>query len=141
MVYSRQIKYSIMKECDRAFQNSILKKDEFGELFRKIDVNGVFIVAYHAYVIGYAVLYANNLSENEGYLTLIAVLPEYQGKNIGLDLLLACCDIAHSRGMMRLRLEVKKDNEKAIRFYLKNGFCFDGHCSDQSEYMVKLLDS
>lgn len=103
-------------------------------------MNGIFVVAYHANVLGYAVLYANNLSEYEGYLTLIAVLPEYQGKKVGQTLLLECCDIAYNRGMKRVKLEVKRDNEKAIRFYLKNGFTFDKHCSDQSDYMVKLLD-
>ena len=46
MVYSRQIKYCIMDECDRAFENPIFEKNEFGELFRKINVNGIFVVSH-----------------------------------------------------------------------------------------------
>lgn len=139
MVYPTQIKYYIMSMCDRAFQISILKKDNFKDLFDKIDVNGIFLAAYHTQIMGYAVFYANDLVKHEGFITLIAVLPEYWGQQIGNKILSECCGIARDRKMQRLRLEVRKDNKRAITFYRKNGFVDEKPCSEVSMYMIKEL--
>ena len=51
-----------------------IKKIDFKAFFDKIDANAYFIVAYDENVIlGYAVLYANNLETKEAYITLLEV--------------------------------------------------------------------
>lgn len=139
MVYSTQIKYNIMSICDRAFRMPILQKDNFKELFDKINANGIFVAAYHAQMLGYAVIYANDLEYYEGFITLIAVRPEYWGQHIGTSILSVCCGIARERKMQRLRLEVRKENERAAVFYRKNGFIYEKQCSEDSIYMIKEL--
>lgn len=139
MVHSTQVKYSFMKKCDEAFKESILERKNFKELFSKVNINGIFVAVLNSKVLGYAVLYANDFAEHEGYISLFAVLPECQGKYIGRTLLSECCAIAIRRKMKKLRLEVNKENHRAKRFYERNGFVFERQCSEISDYMVKNL--
>ena len=52
----------------------------------------------------------------------IAVLPQFQGEGIGKQLLHHILKIAHSGKFERISLEVRKLDEKLIRFYKKAGF-------------------
>lgn len=57
-----------------------------------------------------------------GRLYSIVVDPQFQGSGFGAELLNVCSQEAVERGCHRLSLEVRTDNEKAIRFYAKRGF-------------------
>ena len=50
------------------------------------------------------------------------LLPEYQGKGIGSQMLRMAMDAAKAAGYARLRLNVNRNNAKAIKAYLRNGF-------------------
>lgn len=55
----------------------------------------------------------------------IAVLPEGIGSGVGQSLLLAAEDAAKLRGCYTIILEVREDNNRAIRFYEKMAYhCF-----------------
>ena len=58
----------------------------------------------------------------EGYVTNVAVLPEYRRNGIGERLVRAAVDGARARGCEFLSLEVRVGNETAIRLYEKLGF-------------------
>ena len=53
----------------------------------------------------------------------ITVLKEYWGKGIGSRLMEMMIDFARNVGMEILYLEVRADNERAIKLYKKYGFC------------------
>jgi ribosomal protein S18 acetylase RimI-like enzyme len=52
----------------------------------------------------------------------MGVLPEYRGQGIGRRLLEACIAKAWARGITRIELEVRADNERAIGLYKSVGF-------------------
>lgn len=52
----------------------------------------------------------------------MGVLPAYRGQGIGRRLLQACIAKAWSKGLTRIVLEVRADNERAIRLYHSLGF-------------------
>lgn len=70
----------------------------------------------------FAAFYANDLTSRMAFLSMIAVLPDHRGKGFAQCLLDAMCSEAEVRGMVRMRLEVKKDNLPAIGFYRRHHF-------------------
>jgi len=55
-------------------------------------------------------------------LVVIGVLPEFQGKGYGSVILREFERRALEKGFKRINLSVRRDNEKAISAYLKNGW-------------------
>lgn len=125
--------------CDGAFREPVTKWADFEMRLQKWDTAADFILAYGGETLGYAIVYANDFTSKTAFITMIAVRPEYQGRNIGKDLLLAVQKLAGERGMRELELEVRTDNQKAIGFYEKNGFCRKEKRGKESMYMVKKL--
>lgn len=125
--------------CDNAFRKPITGRGDFELWLRKWDTAADFILAYGNETLGYAIVYANDVTSKTAFITMIAVRPEYQRRNIGKDLLLAVQKLAGERGMRELELEVKTDNRNAIGFYEKNGFCRKEKTGNESMYMVKKL--
>ena len=62
----------------------------------------------------------------EGYVTNVAVLPEYRRQGIGARLVHAAVDGARARGCDFLSLEVRVGNDAAIRLYEKLGLRAQG---------------
>lgn len=56
----------------------------------------------------------------------IGVLPAYRGRGVGRSLLRACIDRSLQNGLTRIELEVRTDNERAIRLYESLGFVREG---------------
>jgi ribosomal protein S18 acetylase RimI-like enzyme len=52
----------------------------------------------------------------------MGLLPAYRGRGLGGRLLQACLDKARARGLTRITLQVRADNERAIALYRRLGF-------------------
>ena len=99
-----------------------------------------FIVAVRAGgPVGLSVMYANDLQTRAAYITLFGVMDACGRQGVGKKLLDASEELARSRGMERIRLEVTDSNERAVRFYTKNGFVRTGACEEDSSFMEKML--
>ncbi len=70
-------------------------------------------------IVGYAGLAA---MPDEGYVQTLAVAPSRQRHGLGAALLTHLMDDAKRRGLPRMGLEVRIDNEPAIRLYERHGF-------------------
>lgn len=57
-----------------------------------------------------------------GYLGFMYVKPEYRGKGISLQLIEELKDLANTRNVTELHLDVYNENEPALRAYEKAGF-------------------
>lgn len=55
----------------------------------------------------------------------MGVLPEFRGQGIGEQLLAACIAKARTKGITRIELETRIDNERAIGLYRKLGFAHE----------------
>jgi [ribosomal protein S18]-alanine N-acetyltransferase len=77
-----------------------------------------------AEVEGHVVAYAGLCAypPHESYVQTIAVAPDVQGQGLGTRLLAELISVSMSRGCDRLDLEVRADNEVAIRLYERHGF-------------------
>lgn len=63
---------------------------------------------------------------DEGYITNIAVHPDYRGKGLGTSLVRVLDSYAHDNDLAILTLEVRKSNKIAIAIYDKIGFDEEG---------------
>lgn len=133
-------KYNAMKMCDGAFDLPVFSRKNAYSLFEKINNYAEFIIAYNLDILGYAAMYANDMDNRTAYISLIAVDKTKQGCGIGSSVLQACIGTAYEKGMHIIKLEVKKDNKKAIKFYERNGFTKLEDCSAESIYMQKVLE-
>ena len=138
-IFSRDEKWEILHQCDKAFEKSVVKNPNFPQLFEKIDAYAEFLAAKATDVMGYLAMYANNTQTKQAYITLLGVHPDYQRMGVGEALLKACIALALERSMETLCLEVYCDNPKAISFYEKNGFVKQTETDHNSMYMVKQL--
>lgn len=55
----------------------------------------------------------------------MGVHAEYRGKGLGFRLLTACLEKAPSKGITRIELQTRSDNERAIRLYERVGFVLE----------------
>jgi ribosomal protein S18 acetylase RimI-like enzyme len=73
-------------------------------------------------LVGTIGMYCNDLSGSVAYISTVCVHPTMRGKKIG-DLLLSTAKVvAKDKGMKTIKLEVDRNNYKAISLYLKKGF-------------------
>ena len=72
--------------------------------------------------VGYISLGACDSAKDAMKLHKCYLLPEYQGKGIGSQMLKEAKKIAGQMGYSRLRLNVNRNNTKAIKAYIRNGF-------------------
>jgi RimJ/RimL family protein N-acetyltransferase len=56
----------------------------------------------------------------------MGLLEPYRGQGLGERLLQACLVKAQAKGMTRIELQVRSDNERAIRLYERMGFAREG---------------
>ena len=111
--------------------------DEYAEKLAKHAVIG--IMKDKQDTCGLIVFYANDIQNLTAFISLIGVLPAWQGKHLGQQLLEYSISEAISAGMQSLRLEVDLDNQRAIAFYERCGFDYSGTCTPTSIYMEKTL--
>jgi ribosomal-protein-alanine N-acetyltransferase len=77
---------------------------------------------------------------DEAHITTIGVDPEYRGRKIGEQILIAMIEEAQRRGARRATLEVRESNQIAQNLYRKYGFVAAairrGYYSDNGENAV-----
>lgn len=122
-----------------------LKSLESGEVDKlslalKLTEKGIvikYVVDEHP--VSFAAFYCNDSIEKNAYLSLIAVLPEYTGQGIARTMLDKVVEISKAKGMETLRLQVRNDNERAIRLYSNYGFKMMSYNDDNTFYMEKSI--
>ncbi|MBZ9687818.1 GNAT family N-acetyltransferase [Clostridium estertheticum] len=78
-----------------------------------------------------------SIKSNNLYLYRIAILPEYQGKNIGLQIINYACKISID-SKKTLYLDCWAGNEKLKDFYFKVGFDFCGEFPEE-DYRISVF--
>ena len=125
---------------DEVFEPSLSERlSDLDVYAEKLYNNAIVFVAKTEKVLGFIAFYANDRKTNTAYLTQIAVQPTTRNRRVGKGLLNKCFEVSKNKDMSLLKLEVYKDNNKAIRFYERNGFEFCGEASTGSMYMVKKI--
>lgn len=66
--------------------------------------------------------YANDLQARRGYISVVAVLPEYSNKGYGKVAVQGFLEKAKSAGMLTVHLYADSKNSAALHMYEKLGF-------------------
>lgn len=128
------------KILDKIYSDPRQRIPDYNAYCEKVCKYAEFICAKeNSEIIGFIAFYANDCAEHTAYITQLDVLPKCQNMGVGAALIDAAEDISRKQSMKVMRLEVRKDNAKAIRFYMKHGYMNDGGYTDKSYYMSKNL--
>lgn len=90
-------------------------------------------------IVGMASAYINNIDTKIAYLIILGISEKYRGLHLGRYLLNIINQKANEKGMNKIKLEVRKNNHKAISIYKKEGYDIIGDASETSFYMLKNL--
>jgi len=116
--------------CEKIFLNNLENRINIEEYVSKIYHKAERFEAWNDnLLVGLIAIYIN---ENIGYITNVSVTEMFKRQKIATNLLKMC--ITSISNIIRINLEVLKDNQAAINFYLKNGFK-QTNTTDNSIYM------
>lgn len=103
---------------------SLSKGEEYCDaLAKKYEENAEFYTLYSdGNFAAFVAFYCNDTISKNAFLSLIGVLEQYEGNGFGQLMLDKAVSVSRKNGMRRMALEVRKDNERAISLYKKNGF-------------------
>ncbi|MCR6692451.1 MAG: GNAT family N-acetyltransferase [archaeon YNP-LCB-003-016] len=105
----------VLEEADEEWYKSIVMANG--------KQNILLVACLNDKVVGFLHLYYGG---GKGYIEAIAVKEEYRGAGIGGKLLNEAERILKRRGIIKVRLNVKHNNLKALAFYIRNGYSIDG---------------
>lgn len=107
------------------------------EYIDKVQKSAEFIIIRDgSSLIGISIFYANRIECDFAYITYIAVNPSYRRMGIGNKLIECTISFAKQKNFCFLRLEVFKNNIKALSLYIKCGF-YIYEVNDKSFFMQK----
>lgn len=92
---------------------------------RLINNAEIYFLKFENLVVGVIGFYINNKVNLKSYISIISVLPNFQGQGCGKILINSCVSAAMKAGMCEISLHVHMDNIKAQKFYTANGFSRD----------------
>ena len=128
---------AVISRCDSAFAEPVTQRTIYPKLLEKLHQKGRFIFAYNGESLGYCAFYANDSEKKNGYISLIAIAPACQKMRIGTKLLQESLAIMQTYGMNDCLLEVRKNNQAAIRFYKGNRFTITEE--RENSYLMKCI--
>jgi len=114
---------------NESFKNLIGFEEMTPEMVRQMStwndhIDGGILLLYHQNRPVGTVRIGKERNNNEYYTHIgsLAVIPEYQGKGLGRNLLRAALKFGRSKNMPKAMLSVNSENEKAVHLYLQEGF-------------------
>lgn len=115
-----------LDEVNLQFPNE-LNISNISEYAEKLNQNAeiYFLVNSDNKDIGMCAIYTNDYENKIIYISSISIKKEYLSKGLGQVLLDHIFTLKDKYNMDYIKLEVKKNNTKAINFYKKNGFLID----------------
>lgn len=133
----------ILLEFDTCFVPPISSRDIDLDLYsKKLYNNATFILKKDKEKnIGFVSMYVNDKKSKIAYLIFLAVHENYRKLGLGKELIDKAEKTALDNGMKKMKLEVKKLNINAIKFYERNGYKYIDEASEISIYMIKDLDN
>lgn len=130
--------YNALKNLQNHITPTLLERGiNIEEYAEKLSTFGTSVAAYvNGDICG---VISGYLNKNIGYISIFIVNKEFQGLNIGKELLKQFEFEAKNNGIKVLKLEVRKNNKAAIGFYEHFSFNIVSNASNESYYMEKKL--
>ncbi len=78
---------------------------------------------------------AQVLDATKGYVNLYSIFPQYRSLGIGSIMDEYICQKFSDLGIKNIEARVSKSNERAVAFYLKNGWLIEGDCPEDTKLL------
>jgi ribosomal protein S18 acetylase RimI-like enzyme len=115
-----------LQKVDSLFPIKLSDKTDLSDLAEKFTSSGtVFSISENKDIVGLIAGYNNDDVNHKAYISVLAILPEYQGKGYASKLLSDFTEDCYKRKIKCIELFTHKTNENAIKMYKKNGFIID----------------
>lgn len=115
-----------LQKVDSLFPIKLSDKTDLTTLAEKfISLGTVFSISENEDIVGLIAGYNNDDVNLKAYISVLAILPEYQGKGYASKLLLDFTEDCKRKKIKRIELFTHKTNENAIKLYKKKGFSID----------------
>ena len=109
--------------CEQSFVPPLAGRLDIEDYAEKIARKAVTFEAWREpELAGLVAAYLNDPDGQEGFVTSVSVVESVVGRGIGAALLGTCIDAARDSGFQQMKLEVHRDNGRAIEFYQRFGF-------------------
>ena len=130
----------VLYSCRNDFFNQNLNNAEkIKELSEKFSKLGRVLAAFDEGIPAGFIAYYVNGETKTAYISMLILQKAYQGQGVGSMLLTEMLADCRNADQQKVRLEVAKQNENAIRFYEKKGFVREGQASENSDYYTLTL--
>ncbi len=114
---------NFLKKADTLFPISLSSKQNLTILAEKLLTVGKVIICYFENELAGVICgYINDTAEGNAYISVLCVLPEFQGKSIAKRLLERFVNESVKAGMKKVFLYTHSTNQKAIKLYENFGF-------------------
>lgn len=115
-----------LQKVDSLFPIKLSDKTDLTTLSEKfISLGTVFSISENEDTVGLIAGYNNDGVNLKAYISVLAILPEYQGKGYASKLLSDFTEDCKKKKIKRIELFTHKTNKNAINMYKKNGFIID----------------
>lgn len=120
---NKVVLWEFLKKADLLFPIPLSYKQNLESLSDKLLDSGIVIAAYYDDTLAGVVCgYANDTENGQAYISVLCVLPEFQGKSIAIQLVEEFIKESKAANMRKIFLYTHNTNEKAIKLYQKIGF-------------------
>lgn len=118
--------FLFLQEVDSLFPIKLSDKTDLKEFCLKLlSVGKVFYILEDKKIVALLAGYNNDVVNSKAYISVLAVLPQYQGKGYASKLILDFTNDCINKKIKKIELFTHKSNENAIKVYKKNGFVID----------------
>lgn len=132
-----KVTLDIFADCLLSLKKGEQYRMQMAEKF--IDYGNIICIKMKEEVVGFGAFYDNNQEQKEAFLSMIAVKDEYRDLGVGSMLLHEILLQVKKKGMKSVKLEVLKNNGRAIDFYKGKGFVNTGE-TEKSYIMCANLE-
>ena len=109
--------------CDADFAPALSSRVDINEYAKKIGSKATIFEAWSGgTLVGLVAAYCNDREKRLAYITNVSVLRQWAGNGIATRLIGLCAEHALASGMRQVKLEVARDDSRAIKLYEKCGF-------------------
>ncbi|UCF09339.1 MAG: GNAT family N-acetyltransferase [Candidatus Bipolaricaulota bacterium] len=129
--YSARRHHTGIREAfGKAFDRAVWTSDWDG--FDEFDEHGAFVAedAETTEIVGYVLSFRR---DDFGYISVVAVVPEYQRRGVGFALVSAAIRYLRGLGLETIRIDAYVDSPPAVNLYLKVGFRIEKTFEDKME--------
>tara|TARA_R110002051_G_scaffold238375_2_gene299115 strand:+ start:6253 stop:6717 length:465 start_codon:yes stop_codon:yes gene_type:complete len=127
---------SHLERCNHLFKPALSSYINLDEYSMKLFEQSIrYEIFYDLDLIGLVAIYHNS---NVGYISNFSLEQSFIGKGFSNDLMLACLDASINKKLESIRLEVFKENTRAVKFYAKHGFIVEKE-NNKVFILVKIL--